>query len=78
MGGGGSRQILSLMGEEEGEGKGGGGGGGAGGRSRVFVEVIGIKRILLTLPLPRVINLKFPLQPHQKYYITQYGELGFS
>ena len=27
---------------------------------------------------PRVMNLKFPLQPHQKYYITQYGELGFS
>ena len=24
-----------------------------------------------------VINFKFPLQPHQKYYITQYGELGF-
>ena len=32
----------------------------------------------LVIPtLPRVINLKFPLQPHQKYYITQYGELGF-
>ena len=28
--------------------------------------------------LPRVINVKFPLQPHQKYYITQYGELGLS
>ena len=27
---------------------------------------------------PRVINVKFPLQPHQKYYITQYEELGFS
>ena len=25
---------------------------------------------LLTLWLPRVINFKFPLQPHQKYYIT--------
>ena len=23
-------------------------------------------------------QLKFPLQPHQKYYITQYEELGFS
>ena len=23
-------------------------------------------------------NFKFPLQPHQKYYITQYEELGFS
>ena len=32
----------------------------------------------LTLSLPRVINFKFPLQPHQKYYITHYGELGFS
>ena len=32
----------------------------------------------LTLSLPRVINVKFPLQPHQKYYITQYEELGFS
>ena len=31
-----------------------------------------------TLSLPRVINLKFPLQPHQKYYNTQYEELGFS
>ena len=27
---------------------------------------------------PRVINLQFPLNPHQKYYITQYEELGFS
>ena len=27
--------------------------------------------ILLTLSLLRVINVKFPLQPHQKYYITQ-------
>ena len=26
---------------------------------------------VLTLSLPRVINFKFPLQPHQKYYITQ-------
>ena len=32
----------------------------------------------LSLSLPRVINFEFPLQPHQKYYITQYGELGFS
>ena len=32
----------------------------------------------LTLSVPRVINLQFPLQPLQKYYITQYGELGFS
>ena len=34
--------------------------------------------VLLTLSFPRVINIKFLLQPHQKYYITQYGELGFS
>ena len=33
---------------------------------------------LLTLSLPRVINLKFLVQPHQKYYVTQYEELGFS
>ena len=32
----------------------------------------------LTLSLLRMINVKFPLQPHQKYYITQYGELDFS
>ena len=31
-----------------------------------------------TLSLPRVVNFKFPLQPNQKYYITQYGELDFS
>ena len=30
-----------------------------------------------TLSLPRVTNIKFLLQPHQKYYITQYEELGF-
>ena len=32
----------------------------------------------LALSPPRVINFKFPLQPHQKYYIRQYEELGFS
>ena len=31
-----------------------------------------------TLSLPRAINIKFPQQPHQKYNITQHGELGFS
>ena len=31
-----------------------------------------------TLSLPRVINFKFSLQPHQKYNIVQYEELGFS
>ena len=39
---------------------------------------IHLKQWMLTLSVPRVINLKFPLQPHQKYYITQYEELGFS
>ena len=39
-------------------------------------SLLGVKG--LTLPLPRVINIKFLLQPHQKYYITQYEELGFS
>ena len=33
---------------------------------------------LFTLSLLRVINFKFPLQPHRKYYITQYEELCFS
>ena len=28
--------------------------------------------------LTRVINFKLPLQLHQKYYTTQYEELGFS
>ena len=32
----------------------------------------------LTLSLQRVINVKFPLQPHRKHCITQYEELGFS
>ena len=32
----------------------------------------------LSLSLPRVMNLKFSRQPHQKCDITQYGELGFS
>ena len=34
--------------------------------------------LTLTLSLPRVINFKFPLQPHPKYTITRYEELGFS
>ena len=29
------------------------------------------------LSLPRGINNKFPLQPHQKYYISQYEEVAF-
>ena len=32
----------------------------------------------LSLSLPRVIDVKVPLQPHQKYYITQYEELAFA
>ena len=34
--------------------------------------------LFLILSLPGVIDIKFPLQPHQKYNITQYEELGFS
>ena len=41
-----------------------------------LLEVIWIS--FLTLSLPRVINFKFPLQPHQKYYITKYEEPVFS
>ena len=40
----------------------------------VFLDSLSV----LTLSLPRVINIKFLLQPHQKYYITLYEELGFS
>ena len=32
----------------------------------------------LTLSLPRVIDAKFLLLPHQTYYVTQYGELCIS
>ena len=32
----------------------------------------------LTLSFPRVIDFKFSLQPHQKYYITLYEERGYS
>ena len=31
-----------------------------------------------TLPLPKVINFKFPLQHRQRYKITEYEEIGFS
>ena len=41
-----------------------------------YCTVISIQR--LTLSLPRMINFKFLLLPHQQYYITQYGELVFS
>ena len=33
---------------------------------------------VLIISLPRVINSKFPLQPHQKDNIIQYEDLGFS
>ena len=45
---------------------------------RVNTPVLLLKRHALTLSFLRVVNVKFLLQPHQKYYITQYGELGFS
>ena len=32
----------------------------------------------LTLLLRRVINVKFSLQPHQKYFVTHYEKPGFS
>ena len=32
----------------------------------------------VSLSLARVINVKFSLRPHQKHYITQYGELANS
>ena len=34
-------------------------------------------RTKLPLSLPRVINFKFLLQPHQKFHITQHEKLGF-
>ena len=40
------------------------------------VEVRG--SLILTLSLTIVIKFKSLLQPHQKYYITQYEELDFS
>ena len=44
----------------------------------VFVSCVWRECVDLALSLPRVINFKFPLQPHQNYYTTQYEELGFS
>ena len=32
----------------------------------------------LLFSLLKMIDVKFPLQPHQHYYITQHGELHFS
>ena len=43
------------------------------------VDVLGLNlTLILSLPNFKVINVKFPLQPHQKDNITQYEELGFS
>ena len=39
------------------------------GAGEILTLIFGVKG--LTLSLPRVMNLKFPLQPHQKYYVTQ-------
>ena len=33
---------------------------------------------IIPFTLSRVINFKFPLQLHQKYYISQYEEVDFS
>ena len=38
--------------------------------SKHSVHVQSVYNIMLTLSLPRVINFKFSLQPHQKYTIT--------
>ena len=39
----------------------------------VYISLSKVGRMyFLTLPLPRVINVNFPLRPHQKYFITQY------
>ena len=53
--------------------------------SRSFHEELKRRWFLMKLnnpgPVRKVklqINVKFPLQPHQTYYITQYEELGFS
>ena len=47
-------------------------------RERMQIWLPSLSHTGLGLSLPVVINFKFPLQPHQKYYITQYEELGFS
>ena len=43
-----------------------------------WIAIQGPRSAFLTLPLPGVFNVKFLLQPHQKYDITQYEERGFS
>ena len=42
------------------------------------LQVTASATVELILSLPRVINSKLLLQPHQKYNTTQYEELGFS
>ena len=42
------------------------------------IRSYGLAYHALALSLPRVINIKFPMQPNQNYYITHYDELGFS
>ena len=41
------------------------------GKTGVVYLQVRMDLVLLTLSLLRVINVKFLLQPHQKYYITQ-------
>ena len=41
-------------------------------------EVAWLQMDTVKTSIPRVINFKFPLQPHKKYYIPQYGEWGLS
>ena len=43
-----------------------------------FFDKCGVPLGVHLLSTTRVINFKFLLQPHQKYYITQYGEPGCS
>ena len=50
------------------------------------IKILAYEAVLMTveknipgsLSLPRVINFKFPLRTHQKYYIAQYEERGSS
>ena len=42
------------------------------------LTLVATDKTRVTFSLPRVINVKFPLQPHEKYKVTQYEELGFS
>ena len=48
------------------------------GHDSIGTQICGHVNVMawLTLSLPRVINFEFSLQPHQKYYTTQYEERG--